>query len=645
MSIQQKEQSLIFNFSLALGSIVLLAFISMLSSIFISESISGMASAINQSGSLRMKSFQIATDLVYTNTVESTKAESSISGDLFSSHLLGFDSRLHHQSIKSAIPRDPDSEIYKAYEEVARVWQYQVKPILYAYEKMEDPAAFPGTPHDAQWRALTETSRTLIRQRYLSLVNYFVAKINRMGKELELEMEHKIKILHLIETSSLFIAITIVLMIIFFLHSKVLTPLQSLMTATQKIRQGDFSYQAIVNGNNELTRLVNTFNAMSSELSKTYIDQEKEIREKTDDLKQKKDSMELLYNTSSILAQFPTSSSSYERILDNIKHFLNIELGMICLSGTNTDSGHILASNIQDQRCKTGCKTCITLLDNSSGELVIPIRDRNPSRSYGLLILKTGDISLDEWQTSTIQMISEQIGAAITIARATIKEKENILTHERSSIARELHDSLAQSLSYLKIEVSRIQNQLSGIEHSEEAQTIATDIRTELNNAYRQLRELLTTFRLSIETDELGNTIKQAIEDFSQREPVKINHDIRLSDCRINPHEAIHLVYILREALTNIHKHANASNVWVEVRCAPSKIITLSIQDDGIGIDKNALRKGHFGLSIMQERTTALNGTYNIANRNGGGTRIEINFTPVEHHEPTGDITSWINQT
>lgn len=645
MSTQPKEQSLILRFGLALGGIVLLTFISMLSSSFISESITGMASAINQAGSLRMKSFQIATDLVYKNAGTTTEPSPSAPGDLFSSHVHNFDSRLHHPSIRSSVPKDPNSQINQTYQEVVRVWQYQIKPILFVYEKMEDPSYFPGREGDAQWDALTKTSRNLIRQRYMGLVSYFVRKIDSMVKELELEMEEKIKTLHLIESSSLFIAIAIVLMIMIFLYSRILTPLQTLMTATQKIREGDFSYQASVSGNNELTRLVNTFNAMSTELSKTYIDQEREIHEKTEDLKQKKNTMELLYNTSSILAQNPTSSRSYERILEKIDQLLNIKSGLICLSDASAMRGHVLASNLRDHHCSAGCKGCFSSTENSGSEFVTPIKDRNRSRSYGLLMLKPDGKQLDEWQTSTIQMISEQIGAAITIARGTIKEKENILNHERSSIARELHDSLAQSLSYLKIEVSRIQKHLSEIENSEVAQTIATDIRTELNNAYRQLRELLTTFRLSIGTDELGNTIKQSIEDFRQREDVKIMLDIRLGDCRVNPHEAIHLVYILREALNNVHKHAEASNVWVELRCTPTKAITLTIQDDGIGVDENLIRQGHFGLSIMQERTTALNGVYKISRRNGSGTTVEINFTPVEHHEPTGDITAWINQT
>lgn len=646
MSINNRKESLIRRFGFALGGIILLTFFSMLSSIFITNSITGMGSAINHAGSLRMQSFRIATDLVYRVT-DRKGDQSTDSGYLFSSYVHSFDSRLHNQKIKQTIPEEPESPIYQAYQDVYRSWEYQIKPILYVYEKMGDPASYSSNqPDEKYWAEFTNTSKDAIRNRYMDLVGYFVNKIDRLVKELEIEMENQIKILHLIETSALFIALAIVLTTMLSLHTNILTPLQSLMTATERIRRGDFNYKATVTGDNELSELANTFNAMSVELADTYRSQEQEIREKTADLKQKKSAMELLYNTSTILSKAPTLSESYEQILEQINRFLNIESALICLSRTESANGFILASTMKGLVCRNGCKECHLLVSESKpdSELAIPIRDNN--QSYGLLILKQNRAQLDEWQLSTLKMVSEQIGSAIAIARSTVREKENLLNLERSSIARELHDSLAQSLTYMKIEVSRIQLQLKDVNNTEVVQEIVSDVRTELNNAYRQLRELLTTFRLTIEIDELNNTIAHAVEDFRQRGDVKIMLDVRIGNCTVNPHEAIHLVYILREALSNVHKHARASNVWIELRCTPSNTITLSIQDDGVGITKKRQTEGHYGLTIMQERTKALNGTFQINERMGGGSSIEISFTPLDHHDLTtqGNITPWINQ-
>ena len=639
-----RKHSLVIRFGFTLSGIILLTFVSMLSSIFITESITGMGSAINQTGSLRMHSYQIATDLVYQASREGDIGEEN-SRALFDNYVHNFETRLHHQRIKQAIPKSPESKIRKAYQEVTRAWEYQIKPILYVYEKMGTPSSYPDNAYgSSEWKQLTEASRDHIRQRYMHLVSYFVSKIDALVIELEVKVEEQIKTLHIIESGSLFLASIIVVFAMISIHSNILSPLQSLMTATKKIREGDFSFKAIVHSNNELSELANTFNAMTDELSETYISQEQEIRHKTEDLKQKNSAMELLYNTSTILSQAPTSTESYEIILGRIKHFLNISSGLIGLSEANAKSGHILAITLQNHQCKMGCSDCHSIDSESNRFITYPIKDQN--RSFGLLMLERGRDELEVWQDSTIRMISEQIGAAINIARSSIKEKESILNHERSSIARELHDSLAQSLTYLKIEVSRTQQEMEKSGVNEKTRKIVSDIRLELNNAYRQLRELLTTFRLSIETNELSETIQSAVKDFSQRGLFDIQTDIRLTDCKINPHEAIHLIYILREALNNIQKHASATHVWIELRSSPSRVISLTVQDDGVGIGRKKSRDGHFGLTLLEERTKALRGQYRISDRPGGGTPIEVSFTPVEYDTSTtqGNITSWINQ-
>ena len=644
MSISPGKQPLILRLGSALGGIILLTFISMISSIFITESLSGMGSAINQAGSLRMQSYQIAADIIYQTHYDKPATEPP----LLTRYVDSFDDRLNNQKIIQAIPKLADDPIHQAYQEVRRSWQYQIKPLLHVYEQINNPDVYLAKQKDPHWVDLTNDSRDAIQKRYLSLVHQFVDRIDQMVKAMETAMEQQIKLLHLIESVSLFVTIGIVLVTILFIHSSILTPLQSLMNATQKIRQGDFTFKALVQGDNELSQLANTFNAMTSELSETYIRQEKEIHHKTKDLKQRNSAMELLYNTSTILSRAPTSSESYTLILNKVEQFLNINSGLICLSDQKSNRGHVLASTFPDKHCNNSCAGCYSThtTDQKGSHLTsFPVRDRN--RTFGLLILETGKKELEQWQQSTLQMISEQVGAAINIARSAIKEREHILNHERSSIARELHDSLAQSLTYLKFEVSRTQKAMQAHHVNEEIQDIVEEIRSELGNTYRQLRELLTTFRLSIETDELSETIKQAVEDFRQREQIKIFLDIRLDDCNLSPHEAIHLVYILREALNNIHKHAHASKVWIKLRGSPSQIISLTIQDDGIGIDSARHSGGHFGLAIMEERTAALRGQHQIRERPGGGTIIEVSFTPMEYESSTteGDITSWINQT
>ncbi|MBT3347212.1 MAG: HAMP domain-containing protein [Thiotrichales bacterium] len=635
-----RKQSLILRFGFVFSGIILLTFISMLSSIIISESISGMGSAINQAGSLRMQSFQIATEIIYSS-IRKERTESS-EQDLIEK----FDQRLHNPRLKLAIPNDPDSSIYKSYYEVERVWEYQMKPIIYVYQQTENI--------DNRQSEFAISSREAIQKRYIALVHHFVDKIDLMVTALELEIEHKVKLLNTIETIILFIALIIVITSTLFIYTSLLTPLHSLLTAIHKIREGDFSYKAIVNGENELSDLANTFNSMSSELADTYISQKSEISEKSTKLEQQRIAMELLYNTSDILSSAPTQTSSYQLIIDRIKKFLDITSGTICISSQSSNSsGYILATDYStntenNSKCRNICSDCHIAPEIKGEKITIPINYNE--KSYGLLLLESNpEKPPSKWQLSTLKIVAEQISTAFHISQGAIKEQESILNNERSSIARELHDSLAQSLTYLKIEASRLQS-IINIDNNPSAHTIVNDMREEISNAYRQLRELLTTFRLTIETDEFSSTVEQAIKDFQQRGVTKINSDIRISECHINPHEAVHLVYILRETLNNIFKHAQAENAWIELRCSPSKLITLSVQDDGVGIDDKLIagktKYTSYGLTILKERVIALNGKYSIKPRIGGGTTFSLTFLPLDYNSnrAKGDISVWLNQ-
>ncbi|MBT3196566.1 MAG: HAMP domain-containing protein [Gammaproteobacteria bacterium] len=601
----------------------------MLSSIFISESISGMGSAINRAGALRMQSFQTSTNLFHRMSHPETDHSAP-------HYLYDFESRLYDPLLSHAIPQNPDSPIYQNYQQVIDSWKEQIRPLLYLYENQK--------VNPLQKESFLSTTGSPDHMHYLEAVHNFVAKIDQLVNALENKIEEQIQTLHLIGLTTLFIAITIVLLTLISLHFRVIAPLQTLAIATERIRQGDFSYRAIIDGNNELSALANTFNAMSIELSETYTNQEREIRDKTADLSQKKNAMELLYHTTRILSQSPTHTKSYDQILEKINQYLGIHSGLICLSSSANKSGHLLASTQYEESCLSDCYHCHDPAQQNKHKITLTIQHRDAA--YGLLIIDNREDRITEWQRSTLQIISEQIGLALYIASRLQKEREHDRLQERSSIARELHDSLAQSLSFLKIEVSRSQALLSTIENSQPVQSIIAEVRSELNNAYRQLRELITAFRLSNDPVSIEKSIEQTIESFKRRGEATLITDIRMEGCKITPYESIHLAQILGEALNNAFRHSQADHIWVEFRCTPTHRIILTIQDDGIGLDSMTEKEGHYGLSIMQERAQSINGEYEIKARLGGGTTIVINFIPEQYqNSPTdGNIQSWLNQ-
>lgn len=195
---------------------------------------------------------------------------------------------------------------------------------------------------------------------------------------------------------------------------------------------------------------------------------------------------------------------------------------------------------------------------------------------------------------------------------------------ERAAIARELHDSLAQSLSFMKIQVARLQSKsLEGSQND-----VVKELREGLDNAYRELRELLTTFRVHMDLRGLGYAIQATIDEFLQRSQLAINFDNRLVNCRLTVNEEFHILHVVREALSNVVRHSEAKNVSILMLLKPSGEVELTIDDDGVGFTPASSTYDHHGQAIMKERAQTLGGDVEVMARRYGGTRVRLSFMP-----------------
>lgn len=198
------------------------------------------------------------------------------------------------------------------------------------------------------------------------------------------------------------------------------------------------------------------------------------------------------------------------------------------------------------------------------------------------------------------------------------------ILEERAAIARELHDSLAQSLSFMKIQVSRLQS----TDDQQKQTAVIKELREGLDNAYRELRELLSTFRAHMDLRGLGYAIQATIDEFTQRSSLQIKLDNRLVNCRLTVNEEFHVLHVLREALSNIVRHAGADNVSILLRLRDSGEIELTLDDDGVGFKPGTETYDHHGQTIMKERAQNLGGKIEVMSRRWGGTRVQLLFKP-----------------
>lgn len=253
----------------------------------------------------------------------------------------------------------------------------------------------------------------------------------------------------------------------------------------------------------------------------------------------------------------------------------------------------------------------------------------------GFLALKTSASSSSDCKyASVLQKTGSGIAAMIHGARRARINRTAALREERGAIARDLHDSLAQSLSYGKIQVSRLQalsrsdRKNNSPWHSMEMDSVIQELRSNLNMAYRQLRELITTCRLTMDGRDLDQALEDSIEEFGKRSGIAFELDNRVAGIPLNANEAMHVLHIVREALSNIVRHSHARHATVRLFSAVDGRVSIIISDDGTGLAPVRSNDPHHGLMIMQERAHRLDGNFIVASNDHGGTRVSIRFMP-----------------
>jgi two-component system nitrate/nitrite sensor histidine kinase NarX len=621
------SKSLTLRLGLAMTAITTLAFLGMLSSVFIADVSEGQAAAINQSGTLRMQSYRIASALAahrlllgeaQRETVQQLQDE--------------FQTRFADNRLTGVLAKTKDPAIHAAYQKVKSQWQNEIQPLLNRYlsSKAETPEQL--------------ASLAQMRNAYLQQVDEFVDGIDRLVRALETEAEANIQWLRLIQVISLFLTLAVVITTMYFVYTNVLPPLQELLGSAQAARHGDFSHRTLHDGNDELGELGNAFNRMAEDLSKIYADLESRVQEKTCDLERSNRSLELLYKATSRLLESPASNDVYENLLHDIEELIDIRHGAICLGKDGYNKAIKLASTFSPTNSgsifrlceKKDCSDCFSggeshpihfemPLKISSQYFSTPIKDTE--QQYGVLVIELPENhSLEEWQERLLEAIASHIAVALKMAHRTSQSRMIALLEERGVMARELHDSLAQSLSYLKIQVTRLNAALSSTVQDSKVKSITGELRDGLNNAYRELRELLTTFRLKLDEEGLSRTLEKTVAEFTERSNVDIQLDDLLGNCQLSPNAEIHITQLVREALSNVVRHSHATQAIVRAEFDPRGEVIIVIDDNGIGMREEKLQKHHYGLTIMRERAQELGGLLTVTASELGGTRVKLRF-------------------
>jgi two-component system nitrate/nitrite sensor histidine kinase NarX len=603
------KQSLVIRTGLALAGVILSSLVGIIASALTAESVDGDAATINLAGSLRMQAYRIARTILINEP----------GSVLLVDDINEFHQRLSSPRLHSIANRNTSYELKQAYSGVIERWQEELRPML-LNERVKRQADHP----------------------YLYQVDDFVAELDLLVSLIEQGSNAKIRLLRIIQFVCLILTILIVGITLFNLQVNVVNPLKELVVNARRIREGKFASRVNYSGDDELGLLSDGFNQMAERLSRLYGELEKRVEKKTKELSRSNESLMLLYDTSRKLNEEKQQLDQvFMGILRELQKATTIDEIALCLNDSGATAHHCISAS-QTERpsfCSPpDCHRQFELIKAGGGRqegggekaallTIYPVVKQN--HHFGELVVKrNSEIEIEDWQNQLITTVADIIATSLSFQQQDEQQAHLMLVEERATIARELHDSLAQALSYQKMQVGRLKKAMDNNANRATLDQITEDIREGLNSAYRQLRELLTTFRLKLDAPGLEPALVATLNEFGERSSIRFNYSNELQQVRLTPNEEIHCLQIIREALSNVVRHSQAENAWITLKQRESGQIEVLVDDDGIGLPENPEKINHYGLAIMQERTRSLQGELSLGRRDKNGSRVALVFTP-----------------
>lgn len=558
------------------------------------QGVQGSAHAINKAGSLRMQSYRLLAAVPLN--ADDKRLIDEMEETAFS------------QELTRAAERDGQQRQLKALQDY---WHNALSPGLQQARSREAVAAD---------------------------VKRFVAGIDQLVFAFDHTTEMRIeRVVMVHRVMAIFMALLLVFTII-WLRARLLQPWKQLLSMARAVSQRDFTQRAQISGRNEMAMLGDALNNMSDELAESYSVLEQRVREKTAGLEQKNQILSFLWQANRRLHLPVSLCERLSPVLNGLQNLTQLHDIELRVYDQEDEDNHQEFTCQSDLSCDDkGCQLCPReALPTTAGGMTLKWRLTDSHTQYGILLATLPEgYHLSHDQQQLVDTLVEQLTATLALDRNHERQQQLIVMEERATIARELHDSIAQSLSCMKMQVSCLQMQGDALPDT--SRDLLGQIRNELNASWAQLRELLTTFRLQLAEPGLRPALESSCQEYSARFGFTVKLDYQLPPRLVPSHQAIHLLQIAREALSNALKHSHASEVTVTV-AQRGKQVKLTVQDNGCGVPENAERSNHYGMIIMRDRAQSLRGDCQVRRRETGGTEVTVTFIP-EHYfrEVQGD--------
>jgi two-component system nitrate/nitrite sensor histidine kinase NarX len=593
----------------------------------------GGAAAVNEAGRMRMRSYRLALTLQDSSEAKRPSIEQ------IQAQLRDFDDSL--ELLRTGDPARPlsvpwDTDTSERFHDVSNNWHVLRTQALDVARNQASPPTLTAN------------------------VDTFVERVDAFVSAIEGHLSRWTTLLRTFQLAMMALAVLSAMALMYVGHVVVLDPVSRLQRGLRRIEEGDFSARVHVESRDELGLLADGFNSMAENLQALYGNLESKVQEKTAVLETQQQRLSALYEVAAFVARAETLDELAQGFARQMRRIAHADAVAIRWSDEANERYVLLASDClphamadEEQCIRSGDCYCGAVVEpGTEAQLrVIPIIDQSNTptgtsavhdhcvrEGYATLVsvpvslhqrvlgevdlFYRGKPPLTDDERSLFEALASHLAGAMESLRATALDRESAVAGERQLLAQELHDSIAQSLAFLKIQMQLLRDAMA----KNNPQAIATtmdELDAGLRESYSDVRELLLHFRVRTSAEDMEPALRETLSKFEHQTNLRAHLTFNGQGLPLPADLQIQVLHVVQEALSNVRKHAHANSVWVEVQTQPEWRV--SVRDDGCGFDpeRGAPDDTHVGLRIMKERALRIGADVSVQS-DPSGTTVEL---------------------
>jgi two-component system, NarL family, nitrate/nitrite sensor histidine kinase NarX len=602
--------------------LLLVALASIGLTLWVTWQLEGGAAAVNEAGRLRMQTWRLT-----------SAVQAQLPPDEVAALVSRFDASL--SVLRNGDPSRPlfvpwDADLSRNFAQVETLWENHRSHWLQG-EAANDPAT-------------------------LREVSTFVDAIDDFVQGIENEVSSLTAVLNLFQFMMMALAIGGAVLMLYSGYRYVFNPVAHLRKGLRQLESGDFSVRVNAHTYDEFGQVAAGFNRMAATLQSLYEDLESKVEFKTRRVEAQRARLEALYEVSGFLASAHTIEELSRGFSERIRTLMKADAVAVRWSDEANQRYLMLASDAfpqemvdEERSLLAGACACgnlkpdartrvIPILSHEAAPMrhcakvgyqsLVSVPVRLQQRLIGEIdLFFRSPVTLSADETELLDALASHLASSLEGLRADALEREAVVAEERALLARNLHDSIAQALAFLKIQVQLLRTAVQK-NQPEQVQTTLDELDMGLRESISDVRELLVHFRTRTNTDDIEAALQETLQKYRHQTHMNARLEVSGEGLPLPADVQVQVLHVLQEALSNVRKHAEgASSVVLGV--SKGARWRFSVQDDGAGFDMaQQLDSSHVGLNIMRERAEHIGAEVQLASAPGQGTTVSLLLPP-----------------